>query len=883
LAFVGILAAYMAFERTFDSRRNPSEVESDVVSILQEQGAHKRSVCSSLAEVAKSYGWETLFRVVCNRKGDIIVSDSAPILVCIESARLFASPRTFPLSEVRRCEQYTETSLEWLAFTEYVRMRERVEAIDVSDVYELIRVPSDPPLRIWNEDGARELAAKIMQEMPELAEMLPEHPTGVGSWGDVFLRHDSVYAWNVVLAGRDKTLDFYRDDPSVQRSIIARVENVLLPEAELREMLRVRIQTDDAVFQYVCNNEMLCAAYEYSAEEWVDRYRLDDSIANMHRDNGDVVDVATYASYMFARPVSRDMLALFHPDGRMGDVVSLKTDRVRVESAVCQGWTWSMVQRARSYFEDDRVSEEQGTLVALAVFWDIFPQHIRDYVTNFYHTYHVDFHLHATMMRHAFFEEIVQGLKRFSNIVPADLVSIVRAHLVIIEGELEKGRENALMVTPEQITSDANVVYGVEGVHTEEALALLKGLRIETLKRIEQDIGVSLQDVSTREVLSLLHFLHHHEGGDGFAQVRTFIGGAVDINGRQSRIRTFLSVERDTRRGERILSMPERIGEKAVDAVCAAYARLVLAKEDMGQYLQEVYSVDSLSSDVLVQRILKRAMVDAHALLLRAAEESNVSTVSNILSRFETDVRLLNDAYINIRHESPDVTIEDLSGVKFRREKLSGIEPAMFQDIENIYKENWEEAGQVFVEEKTRALRSAAETNAEAYIVTYERGGEVYVLAFALLHEVDGKTVFVSGLNRNKNITEGDVGRLVLERIISEVGEKRVLKADIVLHSALQRVYIEKYDCVGVGIDTVAGVVLLDVVRDPVYIAGLVSRQWSSFSEVEAALGSGKYAQQCVLYEGIDPDMYTQYFEAGYVVARVFSHKRVLFEKPHNT
>lgn len=359
-----------------------------------------------------------------------------------------------------------------------------------------------------------------------------------------------------------------------------------------------------------------------------------------------------------------------------------------------------------------------------------------------------------------------------------------------------------------RVGQEAHIVLHESPIDVSRLLSELH--RPEVRAQVEDDMGVTLAELSLREQGQLLTFLALANANDverTFALTRKFGTHAA---------RSFLSAEFGTQFREYVLSVGERLPEDIARQVFERFAGLADFAQKTTDELAKEFFTPGHERAIPDKEIRDNLLKKGRTLLERASvhPEEHGALLAE-LGYCRDDVALLGEMFKYIRKEDAEFSLENVRGItneSIRSTELSG---ETQREMKDLFLNNWQKEIPDDPE-KVQTLYKAFMKYLEAgdpntrWQLLRQNGTLCAFLRFDLLPNGDS---YLGSVNVAPALHDKAIGNAFLHERIAKEGTTRAIQLHSLAPSVAASNFVEKHGFVIDGIEDYAGIATLHMTR----------------------------------------------------------------------
>ena len=342
-----------------------------------------------------------------------------------------------------------------------------------------------------------------------------------------------------------------------------------------------------------------------------------------------------------------------------------------------------------------------------------------------------------------------------------------------------------------------------EGV---DAATLLQELHRPAMREaIEQDMGISLADLSLREQIQLLSFLARSEYGTAHKSLETVKRHGV--NG----ARAFLSCEYGQHFGDAILKISESLDQKSADAIFSRYAEIAdVVERETEQLLKDFFVMENgqkVDRSKINDELLGRAktIISTFATRLEKGEKIGSEEVLRELDHFQRDTVLFASMFKESAKGKSSIEFENIRGLSFEQKNPADLTNDEREEMLHILDENWRTqmpSVASFVRAGFEKKIDPANT-ATRFHVLKKNGKVIASVRFDERPDLGPNVLYGGSLNVSPELRGSALGESVMRKTVDDEARDHVIYADFFPEVAAGSMYVEQFRFVVVGVEEV--------------------------------------------------------------------------------
>ncbi len=321
----------------------------------------------------------------------------------------------------------------------------------------------------------------------------------------------------------------------------------------------------------------------------------------------------------------------------------------------------------------------------------------------------------------------------------------------------------------------------------QDTALLLNNLYSPDIQRIvQEDLGLSIREISFRSQIQLLQFLARGDQGSFYQFGQAYQREGINQADLMS---SFFALSQDPEIGRQILDFAEAAEPDEVNIVLARYNEITKHVDSLESEVGEFFREKGREVDTrrVVQELVKRA----NRVLLTAIETGDYEALEQI----NADVVAFASLCRVTLKEGQDIALGDIAGFDRQVVSTAFLSQEQKQQMLEIAKRNYARFPEVW-QELEKILEEAQD---DYYILVKTIDDQQVVAAFARAYHLDGQRVYLGSLNVNQDLRGSGIGENFLQETIAQLAEEKTVVA--VVRSGVQAGtnYIEEQGFIGVG------------------------------------------------------------------------------------
>ena len=826
--------------------RKEIPVKTELLALFQSAQNYEQNADTFFPAIEKlvhKHGWPTLIQTVLSstsfqkelRNPDMAVS------LLVESLEILGIPEIVSTENLESALETVSDSLSWIKLSSYIQKRKETEKGKLTNEHAMTRILANRnEVEFWDKKKTLEVASKILKTNPLARRRFIKDycsvndrysPEEIRYWlkkdPDKILKEiPSAFSFNAVMntppfeaTEYDKKLTFEDRDSSIE---------AILPEDQVRSFFCDAIQhyPPDAYFtEYHFVEESL--RHNYFLDPYLDQIDLFPLMRRRCQTEwGEDEPTLTFIKGSSALPLAHNLLAIFNPLGRLSILLDTQ-ETPPAQSFFKANSLLDFYTAQKCLTPDPHEDQIDADFETLVLFFHLLPPEFKKAAKDYFLTHNVDIEEIALKIKQNFGADVIESTPRKMRLLTPKQLGKDLRH--IIETEIE--RRVQTLSAPVEI----NLESFVETLNHEHALPkktffsvqeAIESLNFDTARNLEQILGISLANISLRELFSLISFLKNSRGESGVRRLETFLNQTEEDDKKLHRIRSFLSLEQGGQEmGTKILAIADRYDPQTADTIFEKYATVVETAQHTEERVRTLLNNPKQASTAsIAQNLLLRAQKTMAA--FADHPEWSARAVERKLDSFSDELFLFAETFRHLKQEDTSFSLEDVRDTKVLLLEGGQIPDILFEQMHSLYEQNYTDAPAPFrqlLQEKLLARRDDPSTR--FYVVTH--GGRVAGFNTftdkrdAANTEHPTERYFAS-FNVDPALAQSKIGDALMTASLDTESEHGPVSADCIPSAPITQTYINKKGFVGVGIRIVKGVPLLNIRKDADLSARLV-------------------------------------------------------------
>ena len=346
----------------------------------------------------------------------------------------------------------------------------------------------------------------------------------------------------------------------------------------------------------------------------------------------------------------------------------------------------------------------------------------------------------------------------------------------------------------QEVVPAGKVLVGGQKKTSDTALLLQEIHRPAIRRGLEQDLGVSLRDLSVREQLQLIPFLAQASPD---TQKRTFL---LTQQFGTAAAQAFLSGEYGEEFFEAVLVIGEQQKPEVGQRIFERYAEISsIAQEAVNEIANA--SLQGTNSKLDPQLLQKELLTRAKTLLEAAAKpDSDHNSALQALESAKAETVLFASICKTYFKNNPEAKLEDIRGINLDSFPSGNISDSDQQQMETMLRTNWAKRPEL-VENLVGDLRNKmANPNAHAnFYILKQDHRLVGFLSFSKEHPEAKDGVYGDSFNIQTDVNNSGLGTAMLARVIDQESSKHPVYAHVDPNSPAFKLYTQRFGFQAIG------------------------------------------------------------------------------------
>lgn len=319
---------------------------------------------------------------------------------------------------------------------------------------------------------------------------------------------------------------------------------------------------------------------------------------------------------------------------------------------------------------------------------------------------------------------------------------------------------------------------------------LLQHLHQPDLRRhIEADLGIQLADLPLREQV---HFLRYLAGRDtaGFDRLRNALkhqsANARDV------MTSFLSCAEDTRYGDAVLELAEKLPPEIARTVFGKYRQIAEASERVRQYVRENFQKQGEHDESKVNQIVRHLLRRGNGLLVDIAAKQgspNFEEVVERLDRVKAELFLF-AASFKVASESESIGFAAINGSEPLIQDTASIGEKEKEEMRRIYRENRPGYSPALLKETLHEFEEGMNAERTKFYILKNTGD---VVAFMRLDQLGKGRLYAASLNVRTELRGSSIGSAMLRVVLDEQSRENVIEAVAYSKNPMLKHYVDDF------------------------------------------------------------------------------------------
>jgi ribosomal protein S18 acetylase RimI-like enzyme len=309
---------------------------------------------------------------------------------------------------------------------------------------------------------------------------------------------------------------------------------------------------------------------------------------------------------------------------------------------------------------------------------------------------------------------------------------------------------------------------------SDPALLLQEIHRPQIRPQLENDLGLSLAELSLREQVQLVVFLAEAQID---VQQRVF---ALTKKFGLPAAQAFLAGEYGAEYLQTVLAIGEQLDAEAATKIFKAYADIsTIAQDSVAEIATRLTPTraQNLNQNAVQNQLLHHAK----NLLVKALETQTPEKFISLLERYKTDVITFASIFEQAYTQFNDFALEDFQDLRFESTHADALSETTKQQMLVIFDNNWKGQNPDIAEYFKDKLKSALEHSSDKtkFYVLYKENRVAAFIRIDDIGDIEDHAAYAGSLNVDANLRGHSLGNALMDRTLAVEAQTKILQAEV--------------------------------------------------------------------------------------------------------